>query len=91
MRRVPNQEGREGKEEMGGVEKANPEEAAQVKIASRITKSFSVDVKDLAWFAKLSREAKAQKRSYSAQLVEIIKYYFEHQKLLRRVRKGNNP
>lgn len=58
------------------------------KVASKYrTRAFSYRIENDVWFSRLAREARRNSRSISGQLVEIIKYYFDHKKTLRDISK----
>lgn len=53
----------------------------------RRTKSFSFDEDDMKWISRFERDAKRQApaASNSKHLVHVIKYYLNHQRMLRQI------
>lgn len=55
----------------------------------RTTKAYSFDSGDMAWIRRMERDARRRenRRAYSKHLVHILKYYFDHQRILKHLNK----
>ena len=51
----------------------------------RTTKTFSFNNNDLKWIRRMERDAKQNHRPFSKQIIHILKYYFDHKKLLNKI------
>ena len=58
-----------------------------MKAAKRRTKAFSYDSRDHVWFERVAKEAKSQRPrvNESQMMIDIIRRYFEHKALLKKM------
>ena len=58
-----------------------------MKAAKRRTKAFSYDARDHIWFERVAKEARCQRPrvNESQMMIDIIRRYFEHKALLKKM------